>query len=155
MKYENIVNLDMNTQDKIIGILTEDLELACNLLIRISVALGIQPGGEFYNKIKSLVEKYGMKMHYAKDYKPEGAAIALDQGTATVEITDYGTVELKPVLPPGDYVIPGDEDDPFDYHVHVWEDEGGNGTLHDGVSDKGQLEEDMLQELEERKRQND
>lgn len=131
MKYENIVNLDVNTQDKIIGILTEDMELACNLLIRIAVALGIQPGGEFYNKIKNLVEKYGMKMQYAKDYTWEGTVMptavpALDpgdvEGQGQLVFAEDGTASIHMKLPPGS------EDDPFEYHLHIWEDDGGDGT---------------------------
>jgi hypothetical protein len=134
MKYDNIKNQDIESLDKIVAVLSDDLEQACNLLIRISVALGIQPGGEFYNTIRDLVEKYGMKMHYARDYKYEGTITALDEGGSApvkIEINDQGKVDLISLLPPGEYDIEATDDDPFEYHIHVWEEEGGNGTLHD------------------------
>jgi hypothetical protein len=58
-----------DNREKALATLTYDLEAACNLLIRISVALGIQPGGDFYENIKDLVEKYGMEMRHATDYE--------------------------------------------------------------------------------------
>lgn len=130
MKYENIKNLDINSLDKIVAILSDDLELACNLLVRISIALGIQPGGEFYETIRALVEKYGIKMHYAKDYSYEDttgvsvdrvALVAEDIGPARIEIRD-GKTHLVAELPPGSYPLERDEDDPFDYTLSIWKD---------------------------------
>lgn len=151
MKYENIKGQDIESLDKITAILSDDLELACNLLIRISVALGIQPGGEFFNLIKNLVEKYGMTMHYAKDYNASGtpAEYILEQGPATVKISQQGKVEVQPALPPGE------EEAKWINAVAYPCDCGEPECIcEDEVSEKGQLEEDLLQELEERKRQN-
>lgn len=137
MKYENIRDQDINTLDKMVAVLSDDLEEACNLLIRISVALGIQPSGEFFDTIKRLVEKYGMTMHYAKDYRYEGTITALHStGPAQIIINDKGQVEVNPLLemddirdlPSGSYRMEGSDDDPFSYHIQSWENEGGDGV---------------------------
>lgn len=66
----DIRNNDSN--ENILAILMGDLETAINLIFRFAGMLGIQAGGELYDAINALANKY--KMHYTppKDYSYEG-----------------------------------------------------------------------------------
>lgn len=53
-------NLDPETVQTVVPILAADLETAINLIHRLSNALGVQPGGDIWDEIKRLSDKYNM-----------------------------------------------------------------------------------------------
>lgn len=64
--------------EKIIPILSSDLELALNMIIRFAQALGIHPRGELYNGINKLLSKYNMI------YKYQNNGLRLDEATSDI-----------------------------------------------------------------------
>jgi hypothetical protein len=60
------------SNENILPVLMGDLETAINMIFRFAGMLGIQAGGELYDAINALANKY--KMHYTppKDYSYEG-----------------------------------------------------------------------------------
>jgi hypothetical protein len=104
----DIRNNDSN--ENILAILMGDLETAINMIFRFAGMLGIQTGGELYDAINALANKY--KMHYTppKDYSYEGmvaptlasgaaGGLSEREGRVLIDLTS-GTPEIKEIEAP-------------------------------------------------------